>query len=282
MTLGDLMDTVQSPTATTIAVHSIRDAQVILYAVYCQRLPKISRRLSVRERQQIHSGSVFVWEERDAFADSSGEGITRWTDGRRWSPSRVRDEFLFYVEQLPDFDADPAMRQEILDSRLIKQTYSAFVNLPVGRRKWHLVAYHTDTTRDTLPQIQFHPILGPLRDNVPEGLFQTARVSKNHARSEPNGQGEQQPDHPQNTPAQLAAPSGSPSTSVTEAPGETVLPYTPDGKNGHSQGSYAQSQLSRRGDDLAPLIYMRASPYPPRHPIDKYALRSLDCRMRIL
>ncbi|KAJ6436548.1 hypothetical protein O9K51_10914 [Purpureocillium lavendulum] len=51
----------------------------------------IMRRLSDKERRQIRSGSVFVWDEREA-------GIRRWTDGKSWSRSRVSGSFLTYVE----------------------------------------------------------------------------------------------------------------------------------------------------------------------------------------
>ncbi|KAG7293814.1 hypothetical protein NEMBOFW57_003871 [Staphylotrichum longicolle] len=49
------------------------------------------RRLSEKERQAIRSGSVFVWDEREA-------GMRRWTDGKSWSASRVSGSFLTYRE----------------------------------------------------------------------------------------------------------------------------------------------------------------------------------------
>lgn len=39
----------------------------------------------------IRSGSVFVWDEREA-------GMRRWTDGKSWSASRVSGSFLTYRE----------------------------------------------------------------------------------------------------------------------------------------------------------------------------------------
>ena len=39
----------------------------------------------------IQSGSVFVWDEREA-------GMRRWTDGKSWSASRVSGSFLTYRE----------------------------------------------------------------------------------------------------------------------------------------------------------------------------------------
>ncbi|KAK4179385.1 putative camp-independent regulatory protein [Triangularia setosa] len=54
-------------------------------------LPRVQRRLSEKERQQIRSGSVYVWDEREA-------GMRRWTDGKSWSASRVSGSFLTYRE----------------------------------------------------------------------------------------------------------------------------------------------------------------------------------------
>lgn len=53
--------------------------------------PRVQRRLSEKERQSIRSGSVFVWDEREA-------GMRRWTDGKSWSASRVSGSFLTYRE----------------------------------------------------------------------------------------------------------------------------------------------------------------------------------------
>ena len=63
-----------------------RDALVVFEAVRIGVLPLIKRRLTSDERDQLSSGNVFVWEE----AEHKG-GLERWTDGRRWGPSRVRD-----------------------------------------------------------------------------------------------------------------------------------------------------------------------------------------------
>lgn len=65
---------------------------IILFEA-CRRgiLPRVQRRLSEKERHAIVSGSVFVWDEREA-------GMRRWTDGKSWSASRVSGSFLTYRE----------------------------------------------------------------------------------------------------------------------------------------------------------------------------------------
>lgn len=72
-------------------VRSVQDATKLFEACRLGLLPRVQRRLSEKERQSIRSGSVFVWDEREA-------GMRRWTDGKSWSASRVSGSFLTYRE----------------------------------------------------------------------------------------------------------------------------------------------------------------------------------------
>ncbi|KAL2063885.1 hypothetical protein VTL71DRAFT_4379 [Oculimacula yallundae] len=72
-------------------VRSPADAIKLFEACRLGILPRVQRRLSEKERQSIKSGSVFVWDEREA-------GMRRWTDGKSWSASRVSGSFLTYRE----------------------------------------------------------------------------------------------------------------------------------------------------------------------------------------
>ncbi|KAF2495357.1 camp independent regulatory protein, partial [Lophium mytilinum] len=72
-------------------VRTPTDAILLFEACRLGLLPRVQRRLSEKERQQIKSGSVFVWDEREA-------GMRRWTDGKSWSASRVSGSFLTYRE----------------------------------------------------------------------------------------------------------------------------------------------------------------------------------------
>lgn len=67
------------------------DAIKLFEACRLGLLPRVQRRLSEKERQSILSGSIFVWDEREA-------GMRRWTDGKSWSASRVSGSFLTYRE----------------------------------------------------------------------------------------------------------------------------------------------------------------------------------------
>ena len=51
----------------------------------------VTRRLDAEERLALRSGCIYAWEERGPHSEITGLGIERFTEGRRWSPSRVRD-----------------------------------------------------------------------------------------------------------------------------------------------------------------------------------------------
>lgn len=77
----------QRPTHPRLHVRDARDAQILFEAVRCGILKPVSRRLNEVERTNfIQSGAVFVWEESDDEL-----GLKRWTDGRVWSQSRMRE-----------------------------------------------------------------------------------------------------------------------------------------------------------------------------------------------
>lgn len=87
------MDSVPSEKMETYHgyVRNPADAIKLFEACRLGLLPRVQRRLSEKERQSIRSGSVFVWDEREA-------GMRRWTDGKSWSASRVSGSFLTYRE----------------------------------------------------------------------------------------------------------------------------------------------------------------------------------------
>lgn len=72
-------------------IDTTHDALVLLEACIQQQCDRVSRRLQEKERSQITSGSVYVFDEEESR-------IKRWTDGRMWSPSRILGNFLVYRE----------------------------------------------------------------------------------------------------------------------------------------------------------------------------------------
>ncbi|KAJ7182999.1 Gti1/Pac2 family-domain-containing protein [Mycena crocata] len=176
-------------THPALHIRDITDAHRVLEAVRLKVLPRIKRRLAPHERAQLRSGMVFVWEESD-----DDDGLVRWTEGKRWSQSKMRGDCLFYEEKIghtdeerqakaarramkasDSCDAIPAPpkrkdRPSKVDG-LIKQTYSVTVHLPgvASPRKWHIVAYLS--TRDTsqLPVVEDYDYLRDIR--IPDGVF---------------------------------------------------------------------------------------------------------------
>lgn len=183
------------PTHPALHVRDAKDAHVVLEAVRLNMLPLIKRRLTASEREQLSPGNVFVWEE----AENDG-GLLRWTDGRRWSQSRMRGDYLFYEEKMettqeekdakaalralrtadPLAVAPPTNRRKDRPNRpngLTKQTYSALVYLPGSSlpRKWHVVAYFTGDDYVRLPVIESYDYLRNLR--VPCGIFVSSKAN---------------------------------------------------------------------------------------------------------
>lgn len=81
----------QQPTCSNLRIRSTADAHKIFMAVKQGLLRMVSRRLDADERLALRSGCIYAWEERGPHTETTGLGIERFTEGRRWSPSRVRD-----------------------------------------------------------------------------------------------------------------------------------------------------------------------------------------------
>ncbi|KAJ8522250.1 hypothetical protein ONZ45_g1152 [Pleurotus djamor] len=183
-------------TVTHPALHirDANDAHVVLEAVRMNVLPLIKRRLATTEREQLKTGNVFVWEE----AEDDG-GLLRWTDGRRWSQSRMRGDYLYYEEKVettqeekdakaarrarrasdPSAIIPPPTRRKDRPTKpngLTKQTYSALVHLPGSSvpRKWHVVAYFSGNDYTRLPVIENYEYLRGIR--VPPGVYVSSKA----------------------------------------------------------------------------------------------------------
>ncbi|KAJ1300754.1 hypothetical protein OPQ81_002398 [Rhizoctonia solani] len=182
-------------THPNLHIRTAHDAHVVFEAVRRGLLPMITHRLSAADRDLLRSGEVFCWEE----ADYKG-GLERWTDGRKWSQSRMREPFLFYTENVmmtpEEKEAKAARRaRKPSDPRernkahqpfrrqdrpakpdgLTKQTYSAWVTLPgtTTARKWHLTAYFTGNDYHGLPTVDQDPLLSQIV--VPPNVYVTGK-----------------------------------------------------------------------------------------------------------
>jgi hypothetical protein len=89
----------QVPSCTNVRIRSTADVHKIFYSVYLGLLPMITRRLDAKEREALSSGYCYAWEDRGPHA-ITGIGIERFTEGRHWSASRVRDVRLPHYSHL--------------------------------------------------------------------------------------------------------------------------------------------------------------------------------------
>lgn len=181
-------------------VQTPQDAIILFEACRLGLTPRVQRRLSEKERQQIKSGSVFVWDEREA-------GMRRWTDGKSWSASRVSGSFLTYREMegkrggtgLPQGSTPPALRKSSSGGRssgnsnnggsedegegldgykykadgLMKQSFSITTS---DGRHLHLISYFARSPAHPLKQPTTDP---QLRNIVPQkGMYPEATVNE--------------------------------------------------------------------------------------------------------
>ncbi|ORX94448.1 hypothetical protein K493DRAFT_191703, partial [Basidiobolus meristosporus CBS 931.73] len=150
-------------------IESVLDALLVIEACRLGYLNRVQRRLSEKERQNLQSGSVYVWEEEES-------GMRRWTDGRAWSPSRVLGSFLVYRElenkrkynKSLDKRDNSHMEFPFKDHGLVKQSLSVTT---ASNRKLHLISYyskeHIASGRLKTPSID--PFFSHIR--VPKGLY---------------------------------------------------------------------------------------------------------------
>ncbi|RGB23931.1 Gti1/Pac2 family-domain-containing protein [Rhizophagus diaphanus] len=115
-------------------VKTPQDAILLFEACRIGFLSRIQRRLSEKERSSIRSGSVFVWDEREA-------GMRRWTDGKSWSASRVSGSFLTYRElESKRKSNSPTEQCRYKHGGLVKQSFSITTT---AHQKLHLICYYT-------------------------------------------------------------------------------------------------------------------------------------------
>ncbi|KAL5485488.1 hypothetical protein ACEPAI_8130 [Sanghuangporus weigelae] len=248
-------------------------------------------RLNTEERRAVRSGNVYIWEQRGRNSETTGLKLERWTDGIRWSASRIRDEFLLYHEREPNTDYEFTDMELGASYRLVKQTYSVFVETNQGRCKWHLTAYFIPATVGQLRTIDDIPALANIRP--PEGIYTSAKTGKGRARgecyssdihSDISAAADSSKSEQQYPPPPIYVPYPGPQL-LSPLPRESASPEGLHAPNRH--GSSSSSPLSAGSDGQmqpnaarllhlpSPRLYPAALVYAPRHPIDSEALRSL-------
>ncbi|KAJ1720511.1 Gluconate transport-inducing protein [Coemansia erecta] len=128
-------------------IDTTEDALLVFEACRINILSRRTRRLAESERKYVESGSVFVWDETES-------GIRRWTDGRRWSPSRVSGCFLVYSEL--ESKVSPLTTDVPLENGLIKKSLSLYTT---ENDKLHLVCYYRKSDLSRLRSPSSDPAL---------------------------------------------------------------------------------------------------------------------------
>lgn len=125
-----------------------------------------------------------------------------------------------------------------------------------------LVAYFTADTADDLRTVSDIPELARL--NVPPGKYRSARHNPARHRVHRDEQGGHAPSHQQFTPYP------SPGRLFNPVFQGTVPLSALSGDGRHDTAS-----LERKGQTLAPLVYLQNLPPPRRHPVDEEILMTL-------
>ncbi|KAH8806842.1 Gti1/Pac2 family-domain-containing protein [Flagelloscypha sp. PMI_526] len=240
----------QLPTLQGTRIRNSKDAQKIFYAVEQGILHMVTKRLDVDERAALRSGNIYAWEERGPHSEVTGLGIERFTEGRRWSPSRVREDFLFYYEKYappPNHPGGPKAPKEW--EGLVKQTYSVWVDLPKGRRKWHLTAYFGSGGVEGLRTVDDEDSLRTLR--VPPDHFKSTRTTKPRNKA---ARRERRSSEDSVSPTNIRSMSGFSSSTADDTKGSIQMydPYQPSHQPGNpypnsSAPSASPSSLSSNG-----------------------------------
>ncbi|KAJ2999231.1 hypothetical protein HDV02_003325 [Globomyces sp. JEL0801] len=212
---------------TDVFVNTPADAALLIYSCFdsSKRIQSVKRRLDSHERNKIKSGCVFVFSEQES-------GMRRWTDGMRWSKSRVEGQFLVYRRLQPlekddemgsmkrlkleneDFRSVPAESLKICkDDVLCKKTFAIAIQGNIS----HVICYYSK--RDVAE--------GKLNTPTSMALFEGIKVPRDYIdpcnyRLHPKGNGsEHTPNQLQNiTPKD--SPNAPPNRLVTDANGQQI------------------------------------------------------------
>lgn len=260
-------------------VRTPNDAIILFEACRIGILPRVQRRLSEKERQQIKSGSVFVWDEREA-------GMRRWTDGKSWSASRVSGSFLTYREmegkrggsavptppvpkrasgKSPDGSANGDSDGEGPDGYrykpdgLMKQSFSITTS---SGQHLHLISYYSRSNSNNLPQPTNDAQLRHIRP--PKNMYPESTV--NEAQAVPAVTRGPMPGSPYSTPAHSMGPTSPYARPGPVAPMYAVPMYPPTPPNGTPpmHAYYAHNPYFYGG-----VIYAQPPYHPQGHVFDR-------------
>ena len=108
-------------------IDEVQDALLLFEALRLGHIVGYKQRLTDLQRRAISVGDIFLWVETPT--------LRRWTDGRKWTQSRVVGAFLISTE-ITNFSWDTSITVQ-----LKRKTIA--ITLKTGE-KYHLVAYEDD------------------------------------------------------------------------------------------------------------------------------------------
>lgn len=128
-------------------LRSYEEAFLIVHALRLGFIEPSRERLSLKEREDIRSGNIYVFIENKTL-------IMRWTDGITWSPSKILGSFLLYKE-VPKYMTKNATiksnkkkteRQKCipLEKQLQQDKFlmhKKTISLSHGNETYHVIAY---------------------------------------------------------------------------------------------------------------------------------------------
>lgn len=255
-------------------VRTPADAIILFEACRTGLLPRVQRRLSEKERQSIKSGSVFVWDEREA-------GMRRWTDGKSWSASRVSGSFLTYREMegkrgggfdknshreslhVGDAEAEgsPDGYRYKVDG-LIKQSFSITTS---SNQNLHLISYFSRSSSQShnLPQPSSDPQLRHIR--AEKGMYPESTV---HEQSNIPAvtRGPMSSPHyapPTSQPPYASAPYPHPPNTAWAPPSPVHTPPANYATYGYNHGHHQSHMQHTAYSQASPLQHVHYPPPPP-------------------
>ncbi|KAG9049880.1 hypothetical protein FS837_008802 [Tulasnella sp. UAMH 9824] len=172
-------------------IETVLDSLLLVEAFRRGSIRGLTGRIPPSQRERlIQSGSTFIFLE-------SATDIRRWTDGKKWTPSRVGGEYLVYREPTNEEPLDKAEIPE--NSELAKRMRSLVVSLTDGsrtekgfvkpegickrtivitsenRESYHIISYyhHEDVLEGRLATPSQTPWLMAIKDTISQDLLNT-------------------------------------------------------------------------------------------------------------
>ncbi|TCD67877.1 hypothetical protein EIP91_011875 [Steccherinum ochraceum] len=295
---------VQPPTFTGITIRTIDEANRLFHVVRLGKANLFTRRLTVEERRAIYTGCVFVWEERNPTLEATGgflyynEKLPEIADpvaAAALLPNRLIKQTYSVWVGTPE-----GKRKWHLVAYYTDDTQERL------RPSDEVIAHILGGQPPQIPVDAFEPARQPKggknrqeepdeADAPPAPIASSSSTSSSSSSARSNTR-----DEPRNskTPPPMTledklrlAVVDMENLTLPEIPNipprdplyvlQNCVAVCPDIYQAQSTALMGAG-ADAASKDLAPLVYMRKTPYTPRHPLDNDALRFCDANSRWL